>query len=90
MAGEQRVISDAEMAAAQRSLEERLDAFGASALRIRDERDQAIYLIDTLIENMRQGTLKLPVSEGNVEAGAFATSIAQLLDYARDQRSRLP
>lgn len=81
------MISDDEIAAAQSSLDEAMDRLGNTALKIKAERDQAIYVLDTLIANMREWS-KLPVSEGNSEAGAFATMLAHGLDYAREQRRR--
>lgn len=83
-------ISDEEMASADKALATAIDNFGKSALRVRDERDHAIRVIDTLIANMAMQLRTLPLSEGNQEAGAFATHAAHWLDYARDERSRLP
>lgn len=80
-----------EFVEAQASLKTKMEIVIYLASRIRDERDQAIYVIDTIIANMKDRLDRLVISEGNDEAGkALAIEIAHWLDYARDQRSRLP
>lgn len=89
MSEPQRVIMNEEMAEVQSSLDAALDHFGKTALRIKDERDQAIHVIDTVIANLAFYLKRFPISEGNQEGGELASAVAQLLDYTRDQRSRL-
>lgn len=83
-------ITDAEINESHRTLEKALTGFVSATMNIRGDRDQATYVIDTLIANMKRQVEITTVAEGDNAGGELLTAISHWLDYARDQRSRLP